>query len=76
MPTYLDSLERAFQLARNASVASVQDLKKSLRREGYDERVVEGQALSRQLMRLIKDAKAAGPHAPPERPRETLQNKK
>jgi hypothetical protein len=76
MPQYLDALERAFQIARSGRVDSVVDLRKALKREGFDERVVEGHALSRQLLRLIKDAKPAGPHAPPERPRDSLQNEK
>jgi hypothetical protein len=76
MPQYLEALERAFQIAKSGGAASVQDIKKSLRREGYDERAVEGYTLSRQLLRLIKDAKPAGPHAPPERPRDSLQNEK
>lgn len=58
MPQNLDALERAFQIARSGKASSVVDIKKTLRREGYDERAVEGHALSRQLSRLIKDAKS------------------
>jgi hypothetical protein len=47
-----------FQIARSGKASSVVDIKKTLRREGYDERAVEGHALSRQLSRLIKDAKS------------------
>jgi hypothetical protein len=50
-------LERAFQLARSGRVAKVDDLRKRLRQEGYDESVMDGGPLLKsQLRKLIKGA--------------------
>ena len=40
MDTKVTALERAFQLARSGHMATVDDIRKRLKREGYDERVV------------------------------------
>ncbi len=51
------ALERAFQLAKSGSCASVADLKKRLRSEGYSTTQVTGRVLSKQLDALIKAAR-------------------
>jgi hypothetical protein len=61
MPPGMDrnfsALERAFQLARSGRVAKVDDIRKQLRQEGYDERAVDGgPSLASQLRELIKTA--------------------
>jgi hypothetical protein len=58
MPQYLDAVERAFQIAKSGKAASIVDIKKILRREGFDERAVMGRTLSRQLTQLIKEGKS------------------
>jgi hypothetical protein len=53
----ISALERAFQLARSGRMATVTDIKKQLKREGYDERAVHGgPSLNSQLRGLIKAA--------------------
>jgi hypothetical protein len=52
----LSALERAFQLARSGQTASVDDIRKQLRREGYDWRALEGPSLQSQLGELIRAA--------------------
>jgi hypothetical protein len=48
-------LERAFQLARSGRVAKIDDIRKQLKHEGYDESVVDGgPSLKSQLRNLIK----------------------
>jgi hypothetical protein len=58
MPQYLEALERAFQIARSGSVASVVEVKKALKSEGFDTRALEGRSLTRQLTQIIREAKA------------------
>jgi len=38
----VSALERAFQIAKSGQAAEVDDIRKLLRREGYDDRVVNG----------------------------------
>jgi hypothetical protein len=52
----LSALERAFQLARAGYVSNVDEIRKQLRREGYDWRALEGPSLQSQLRELIKAA--------------------
>lgn len=61
------ALERAFQLAKSGRVARIEDIRKQLRREGYDDRAVDGgRSLLSQLRGLIKAARPeAGPPADP-----------
>jgi hypothetical protein len=40
MDSKVTALERAFQLARSGKMATIEDIKKRLKQEGYDERVV------------------------------------
>jgi hypothetical protein len=60
MDSKVTALERAFQLARSGRMATVEDIKKRLKQEGYDERVVAdgGRLLMTQLKGLIKTAGA------------------
>jgi hypothetical protein len=52
-------IERAFQLARTGGYASIDDLKKKLRAEGYSVATITGPTLLRQLRELIKAARGA-----------------
>ena len=61
------ALERAFQLARSGRIANVDEIKKRLRQEGYDQLAVEGgPSLKSQLRKLIKAA-YVDPAAPAKR---------
>jgi hypothetical protein len=42
MDPKVSALERAFQLARSGQAATIADIKKRLKREGYEEKAVEG----------------------------------
>jgi hypothetical protein len=54
----VSALERAFQLARSGRVANVEDIKKRLKREGYDvSSAYDGRSLRSQLRHLIKAAR-------------------
>jgi len=53
----MTALERAFQLARSGRVSTITEISGSLRRERYDTRQIEGPALRRQLMKLMKAAR-------------------
>ena len=57
MDRTVTALERAFQLARDGTYASVPLLKKRLKAEGYSTDQISGQALSRLLKALIKAAR-------------------
>jgi len=53
----ISALERAFQLARSGRVAKVDDIRKQLKQEGYNESAVDGgPSLQSQLRELIKAA--------------------
>ena len=60
MDSKVTALERAFQLARSGHMATVGDIRKRLRREGYDDRAVAdgGRLLLMQLRRLMGAAGA------------------
>jgi len=51
MDSKVTALERAFQLARSGLMTTVEDIKKRLKQEGYDEKVMAdgGPALTTQL---------------------------
>jgi hypothetical protein len=51
------ALERAFQLARSGEYASVEDIKRRLKAEGYTSEQITGSSLSKQLRALIQDAR-------------------
>jgi hypothetical protein len=52
----VSALERAFQLARSGRLVGIQDVRAQLKREGYDDRAVEGRSLTSQLRDIIKVA--------------------
>ena len=56
MESKVTALERAFQLARSGRMTKINDIKKRLKREGHDERVVTdgGRSLTQQLRELIR----------------------
>jgi hypothetical protein len=60
MDSKVTALERAFQLARSGHMATVDDIRKRLKQEGYDERAVVdgGRSLTTQLRGLIRAAGA------------------
>ena len=71
MDPKVSALERAFQLARSGQVASIDDIKKRLKREGYEEKAVDGgPSLAGQLRKLINEAseRKGGPKVAPSRP--------
>ena len=51
----MTALERAFQLARSGHMATIEDIKKRLKQEGYDQRAVAdgGPCLTMQIRGLI-----------------------
>ena len=51
------ALERAFQLAKSGSCASIAEIKSRLRAEGYSVTQVTGRTLSAQLSALIQAAR-------------------
>lgn len=57
MDRTINSIERAFQLARSGEFIRVDELKRRLSAEGYNAYQIEGRTLSRQLMALINAAK-------------------
>jgi hypothetical protein len=57
MDPKVSALERAFQLARSGQAATIPDIKKRLKREGYEEKAVDGgPSLAGQLRKLIRKA--------------------
>jgi hypothetical protein len=64
MDSKVTALERAFQLAQSGGMAAIGDIRKCLKQEGYDQRVVvdAGPLLTSQLRGLIA---ASGAEARP-----------
>ena len=52
------SLERAFELARSGSCATIEEIKQKLKAELYDQHMIEGRSLRSQLRALIAKSKA------------------
>ena len=65
--TIQTTVERAFELARSGSCATVQDIRRKLKSEGYDqvEAHLSGPSLGKQLRRLCEEARQ-GMEAEPE----------
>ena len=61
MDPTITTLERAFQLARSGDYVSVEDIKKRLNTEGYSASQVSGPTLTKQLLALIREARAHRP---------------
>jgi hypothetical protein len=51
------AIERAFQAAETGEAESMADIRRLLKKEGYQLAYIEGASVRRQLVRLIKDAK-------------------
>jgi hypothetical protein len=51
------ALERAFQLAKSGICASIPDLRRRLKAEGYSANQVTGPTLNKQLVALIQSAR-------------------
>jgi hypothetical protein len=58
MTPNVSALERAFQLAKSGRVGGITDIRAQLKREGYDNSVVEGRLLRSQLKALIESARS------------------
>jgi hypothetical protein len=55
----ITALERAFQLAKSGGVVDVRGIRARLKREGYDEKAVDGSpSLTSQLRVIIKIARS------------------
>lgn len=55
------ALERAFELARSGAFATVSDVKRALRAEGYGDEQVTGPQLRRQLREIILNSQCVLP---------------
>ena len=53
MKPNMTSLERAFELAKSGHVTRVRDIRRQLKREGYEQGCLVGRALASQLRRII-----------------------
>jgi len=62
------ALERAFQLAKSGSCASLDDIKKRMKAEGHSTDQITGGALSKQLRVLIQTALKSREMEPPKKP--------
>jgi hypothetical protein len=51
---HITAIERAFEIARSGVARNVDEIKKRLREEGYDQDQIYGKALSRQLMEIAR----------------------
>ena len=58
MDHHLSPLERAFELARLGSCASMTDIRRKLRSEGYSVVQITGKTLSKQIREVISAARA------------------
>jgi hypothetical protein len=57
MDPHKSPIERAFEIARAGACRTVDEVRNLLRAEGYDQRQLEGPALSKQIMEIIKNAR-------------------
>ena len=60
----ITTIERAFQLAKSGSCASVADIRKRLKLEGFSVAQISGGVLTGQLRALIQAARKKEPDAP------------
>ena len=56
MQPNVNAIERAFQIARSGDAASMRDIRKVLKKEGYQLEFVDGLAIRRQLVGLMREA--------------------
>jgi hypothetical protein len=64
MQPHVTSLERAFQVAKSGNAASMDDIRRLLKNEGYPVDCLDGPSLRRQLTTLMTDAKARAARNP------------
>jgi hypothetical protein len=64
----ISQLERAFELARSGRCATVAEIKRTLREEGYLDDQVEGRLLFSQLNSLMKKSAQVPESRPEEHP--------
>jgi hypothetical protein len=57
MDQNVSALERAFEIAKSGQVASLQEIKLALKRQGYPTTQLEGPLLAKQLRAMIKAAR-------------------
>jgi hypothetical protein len=58
MSAAVPAIERAFQLAKSGRVSSTEEIRKVMKRKGYSPGQVWGRSLGKQLVALIKTARA------------------
>jgi hypothetical protein len=58
----ITTLEKAFELARSGNCQSLTYLTKKLKHEGFDVNQIEGKALRKQLLKLIKETAQGRSH--------------
>ena len=61
MEQNLTAIERAFQLAETRRCTTIEELRKTLRAEGYSPNQLVGPALTKQLRDLMKGANGKAP---------------
>jgi len=61
MSDSITTVERAFEIARSGASLSIEDLKRRLKREGYDsvDAHLTGASIKRELTKLIKGSRAS-----------------
>ena len=59
MGTERTTLERAFELARSGKCYSIMEIEKRLKSEGHNASQLQGKGLRKQLLQLIKIARAS-----------------
>ena len=64
MKTSVTALERAFDLTRSGRVADVEEIRKRLRVEGYDQTIIQGGSLIANQLRDIITAASRRPSNP------------
>jgi len=55
------ALERAFEIARAGHCHSIEDIRRQLQSEGYNQYQIQGPVLGRQLSELARRARASSP---------------
>jgi len=64
MDPNLTAIERAFQAAKSGEAASMEDIRRLLKKDGYKVEYIEGPSLRRQLEGFMKGAKTRKPRPP------------
>ena len=79
MDPNVSTLERAFALAASGRFHKVSDIRLQLHREGYNHEMVQGLALTKQLVEAMEQAhrrEANGAHVPAKKAGKTVRNEK